>query len=507
MKYRVSNKIKKYIIMSLCLLSVLPLTAQNRGNALGFQGLDRFDLPSARLSALGGSFTAVRGDVQSLYINPAGLTGMDQMQISVTANGSNDSWWENQIYRPNRRLVTLAFYLEGLYVPDPKNNGLWDHDVFYDGLLDTSYVVSLPDTGLGAYSKEAADWMHNQDHFGFSDISFAIPLTLMDKNLSVAVGIRPQMAIRDYDRNTTYLDPHIAYTEYGIVPQVDGTDTVRMNWFDYERSRTGSAMSVNAAMGMEILPWLSAGFGMEFMSGNSNDVQMKKKIGYFDLYDENMFMFSYDTLNTRYEGVSHFSSFKTQLGFQVINDHVSIGANLNMPYMINRSFSYLKTVTDTAGSVNSDISGTESVKVPLGYNLGLAFKPLEGLLVTLDIAETPFQNSSWTFSPDLEEFQREWVKQTIMAFGIEFKPFEALTLRAGYRDVTQVFVPDGAAVISKGPQQISWSMGLGYRFGQFGQLDVAYVTSDLKYYDQYFSNVNYVRQKTGRWIVGYSIKL
>ncbi len=510
MKYRISNKINTKIIgISLALAMLLPVLslAQNRGNALGFQGLDQLNLPSARIASLGGSYTAVSGDVNSLYMNPAGLAGLDKMQLSFTANSSKRTWRENQIYRPNRRFVTMAFYLEGLYVPDPANNGMWDHEVFYEGLLDTLYQVSLPDTGLMAYSKEAADWEYSKGNIGFSDISFALPLTVFNRNLTLAVGVRPQMPILDYDRNTTYLDPHIAYIEYGILPTADGTDTIRMNWYDFERSRNGSMFSVNAGAAMEVLPWLSAGFNMEYSSGWSDDVQQKTKVGYFDLYDDNQFMFSYDTLNTRYEGSSRFSSLKTNVGLLLSHERVSVGFNLNLPYTINRSFSYMKTVTDTLGFVNSDVSGTESLKAPLGFSLGLAFNPLENFMLSIEIAQTPFNNSVFTFSPDLEEFQRTWANQHTLAFGAEYKPLDYLAIRAGFRSVSQVFVPDGAAIITKGPEQISWSFGLGYTVGKLGTLDISYVMTDLKYYDQYFSNVNYVSETTGRWMLGYTISL
>jgi hypothetical protein len=504
MKYRVS---KKFISIVLVIILLLPgaIMAQNRGNTLGFQGLDELVLPSTRVASLGGAFTAMSGDINSLYLNSAGLSGLQKMSISFTTNATSRTWMENQIYRPNRRFVTLPFYLEGLYVPDPANNGLWDQAVFYDGLGDTAYVVSLPDTGLMAYSKEAADWEYKQAKFAVSDISFALPMTVLDRTLTLALGIRPQTPIQDYDRNETYLAPHMAYTEYDMIPQLDGTDTVRMNWYDFERSREGSVFSINMGVGMEILSWLSAGFNLEYMSGSTNDRQVKTKIGYFDLFDDNEFMFSYDTLTTLYVGTSQFSSFKSAVGLLLNNEHVSVGLNLNMPYQIKRTYSYLKTVTDTLGFTNSEVSGSETLKVPLGYSLGFVFKPVENFLVSVDVATTPYSNAVWTLGDDLGELQRSWVNQKTLAFGAELKPLPYLALRAGYRNVRQVFVPDGAAIRTEGPEKISWSFGLGYQVGKLGCIDIAYVMSDLKYYDQYFSNINYVSDKADRWMVGYSL--
>lgn len=508
MKYRITVN-KKIIPAAILSFLLLPFTvnAQNRGNALGFQGLVDYQRASVRATAMGSAFNAISSDLNSLYYNPAGLSGLEKITVSVSGNTITRTWTENQEYRPNRRLVTLPFYLEGLYIPDPVNNGMWDHEVFAEALLDTSYLVALPDTGLTAYSKEAADWEAAMHKTGISELTIAYPFTLFNRNISVALGVQPQIAIHDYDRNKTYLDPHIAYSEYNIIPQANGTDTVRMNWYDYIRERKGSALAVDFGFGMEILPWLSWGFSLEFLSGKSSDSQSKEKTGYFDIYDENMFMFSYDTLHTLYQGTSRFSALKSGIALLIEREFISVGLNINLPYSIKRTFSYVKTVTDTAAAVSIDVIGEESVKIPAGFDLGFAMRPIDKFTVTIDISQTAYHNAAWSFDSALEEAQREWVKQEVLAFGAEINPIAGLFLRAGYRSATQVFVPDGAAIRTKGPQKTTWSLGGGYNLGKYGEIDIAYLIGNLKYYDQYFSNINYVNDKSGRLIIGYSIGL
>lgn len=507
MKYCNISRLKmgflKGCLIVACLIPSM-MTAQNRGNAPGFQGMDDVSIPSARVSAIGGAFTAMNGDVNALYFNPAGLSGISGLQVALNMHSQNRSWRENQEYRPNRRFVTLPFYLEKLYIPDPANNGRWDHEVFFEGLLDTAYIVSLPDTGQEPYSTEAADWKHDVSKSGISDITFAVPLTLGNTNLTFAAGIKPSTPIQDYDRNETWLDPHIAYIEYDMIPQLDGSDTVRMHWYDFERSRTGTAMNIFAAMSADILPWLSAGAGFEYYSSETEDRLSKHKIGYFDLFYENQFMYSYDTLDIQYDGTSTFSFLKTNVGLLIKRDHLSVGLNVSLPYSINRDFSYEKSVTDTLGTTTRSLSGTESVEIPAGFALGVVLKPAEKFLMTLDWTLTPYSNAEWSWDETLEGEQREWANQKSLRFGMEFTPLTYLTFRGGYRADSQVFIPDGAARIDWGPDRITWSLGAGLNAGRFGTLNASVLFSTLKYYDQYFSNINYVTDESTRWVIGYA---
>jgi hypothetical protein len=481
--------------------------AQNRGNALAFQGLDSKPSMSVRSAGMGNAFTAIGGDVNALYSNPAGLASMNRIQIQISAGNQSRSWWENQIYRPNRLFFTLPFYLERLYIPDPANNGRWDHEVFFEGLLDTSYVVSLPDTGLENYSKDAADWIEEKKASGLNTISVAVPFQLFGKKMTIAGSVNPSVFVFDYDRNTTWLDPHISYIEYNMPDKVSGTDTLRMDWYDFERVREGSFLSVATGLGVELFPWLSLGLGMEFSSGESDDYQVMDKVGYFDLYNENQFMYSYDTMKTEYTGVSEFSSLKSSVGFLLNLERLSFGMNVRMPYTLNRNFNYDIFVTDNLSTQQSAINGTDEVKIPGGFDIGFSLKPAEKILISLDYSQTPYQNADWDYDPAMNPNPRKWVQQSSIRFGTEVNVLPFMTLRGGYNVTSQVFVPDGAALVTKGPDRIIWSFGSTLSTGKWGSVDIACELNTLKYYDQYFSNTNYVTDTSTRLMIGYRIQL
>ncbi len=109
----------------------------------------------------------------------------------------------------------------------------------------------------------------------------------------------------DYDRNQTYLDPHIGFSGYGeLIPRVTAAeDSVRVNWYDYIRSREGSIEQINIALASDVTEFLKIGLGVNISSGETDDYNSLDKIGYFDLIGgANRFKFSYDSVSNIIQG-------------------------------------------------------------------------------------------------------------------------------------------------------------------------------------------------------------
>ena len=299
--------LKRFLIFSFVLTS--GILAQHRGDNLSFQGIADFNDVSVKAAAMGGAFTAYSGDVDALFHNPAGLSGIKSLQISVAANSASTKWFENQNYRPDRYFLTLPFYLERLYIPDPANNWELDHLRLWtdDQLLDSSYVVNAPKLGLDPFSEEAADWKTSANVSGLSHIAVAYPFSISDFNFVAAASYSIKNNVQDYDRNQTYLDPHIGYFGYGNIDRVNGNDTIVMGWYDYVRSRKGDLNEIDAALSFEYSEELKFGFGVKLLSGSTDDLHTMNKIGHFNLIQSNTFRCSYDTLYQKTSGTSDFA--------------------------------------------------------------------------------------------------------------------------------------------------------------------------------------------------------
>jgi len=141
------------------------------------------------------------------------------------------------------------------------------------------------------------------------------------------------------------------------------------------------------------------------------------------------------------------------------------------------------------------------MNVALGYALGVSIQPTNFFRIAGDISKTNHSSNEFTFASQ-DSTHRGWADQFIVSLGIEFKPLPWLSLLGGYRSMPETFIPDGAAITERGPAENSFSAGASIKILE-GYLDVAYENRSLKYYDQYFSNTNYVLNSIENISVGY----
>ena len=499
-----SKNLKNFIMLIVLYQLILTsyASAQHRGDVLSFQGILGEQENGVKAQAMGGAYTSVSGQLESIFWNPAGLSGVDDWQISISGNTYNKLWRENQVYRPNRQFVTLSFYLDGLYTPDPANNGKLDYEIFKD---DSTYFVAEPNLGQDVYGEETADWQVEKNSFSFNNISAAYPFNISDQQFTIGAAYGYRYHLLDYDRNQTYLDPHPGTDEYGghIDRITSPGDSVRIYWSDFERVRDGKVQSIDFALSYQLNPNIMFGLGINVLNSETDDSQRLARIGYFDLIDgPNSFRFSYDTLIVSTSGVSEFSGTSFNLGAILEFEHISFGVNVTSPYTITRKWNYQTTTRNATSAETESISGEDKMEIPLSFALGLSIMPVNSFRFAVDVKQKNYGDAEFVYAqPDSS--LRTFVDQTIMSFGFEYSPFDFLAILGGYRHQTEVFVPDGAATKDEGPDINAWSLGLSLRT-RFGIFDLAYVTTSMKYYDSYFSNTNYVSESLDRMLVGYT---
>lgn len=498
----VKNKlqpIKMCLMPVILLMLAASLNAQHRGDNLSFQGLTFESQSGVKALAMGTAYTAVTGDLGNLFWNPAGLSDIKKLQVSVSANSYTREWWENQYYRPNRLFVTLPFYLDGLYIPRPQDNGMWDHL----RAQDSTYTVSDPKLGLDDYSKEAADWVETKSKTVLNNIAAALPFNLAGERFVVSASFG-QKPVADFDRNDTYLDPHPGYDAYGLFPKAVGTDTIDMHWYRFLRQRNGVLSNINAALAWDLSENIKVGAGSSYLFGTTEDDMSLTGHGLFQLLKENRFMFWYENSLQSLKGESKFSGMNMNLSAIVKTEHFNIGAKIDLPYTLKREWSYTESKTDTAGlSSARNIAGTDEVKMPLILSVGIAFRPVKNFMVTFDYRNAALSKAEFSLA-SADTMFRKWTDVGSICFGAEFRAASYLTLLAGYRSMPQSFVPDGAAVKDEGPEAQSFSAGVSLNFS-FGRFDAAYELRRLKYYDSYYSNTNYAVETYNNLTVGYTI--
>lgn len=497
------KKIFQLMFLTFLLLSSFDLDAQHRGDNLSFQGLMESKNFSVRSTAMGGAFTTMSGDLSSLFTNPAGLSKIKQLQVSIAANNYAKQWGENQDYRPDRYFVTLPFYLEGLYIPDPANNGKWDYQLAQD--TNYNYLVKEPKLGLDAYSEEAADWIERKNKFGLTSLAAAFPFSMAEKNFVAAVAFNIDNNFYDFDRNDTYLDPHIGYFYYGgDISRVDGIKTMNMKWSRFLRERIGTLNNITGGLSVEMTEDLYLGVGFNFMWGESDDRLSISRVGDFLLSNQQRFMFSYVNAIYKESGTSKYSSANINLGLIYEFNRFKVGIRTILPYTITREWNYVRYTQESTTETKS-INGKDKFKVPAIFSFGFGFNPIEKFIIAFDYEYAPFSKAKYEFQQEDPTF-RKWADRNIIKFGFEYQAFNFLSFLGGYQSIPQVFIPDGSAYNNKGPEASSYNFGISLNLF-LGRIDIAYELRLLKYYDSYFSNTNYAFEKSNNLMIGYTFFL
>ena len=96
-------------------LAFLPVAgiAQDNGQDFRFQGISEVPDFMVKASALGNAYTAVTGDLPSLYINPAGLADLKKIQISISGSWYKKEMWENHFWWGGGNDVILVRLWDG----------------------------------------------------------------------------------------------------------------------------------------------------------------------------------------------------------------------------------------------------------------------------------------------------------------------------------------------------------------------------------------------------------
>ncbi len=499
------QKLKKIFAIQIILICCFYIlgNAQHRGDNLAFQGLAVPDGNGVKALAMGGAYTAIPGGVQSIFWNPAGLAETKQLEIYFQANWYKKMWRENQVYRPSRQFVVLSFILDGLYVPDPAYNGIYDYEVFKN---NPNYTVKEPLLGVDYFSKKAADWQKEKQKFLLDNFALAIPFKLKGKHFVASAAYYRKNQVLDYDRNHTHLVPHLGYSLYeGLIPRIEEpADSTRVYWSDYERKRLGAIWNTSLAIAIQLNKHINLGIGFTKISGKTNDFQALRRIGFFDLVSANVFSFTYDTLNTQKTGPSEFKGISYNVGILFNFKHINVGFKLISPYTLKRKWKYENTRIYSKNSETNNAYGEDKMTVPLpSYAIGICFKPTNKFHIAVDMQNTNYSRSEFSFAIN-DTTHRKWVDQNLIGVGIEYKPWKWLSVLGGYRILPEVFVPDGAAIKDRGPYSEGITLGLSIK-AFLGWFEIACEIRRLKYYDSYYSNTNYVMETLDRLIMGYKL--
>ncbi len=490
-------------ILIILLFAAQNMQAQHRGDQFSFQGIDMVGDFGVRSSGMGGAFTAMSGDISSLYFNAAGLADISKNQFSVGGSLYSQLWRECQQYRPTKYFSSISLYLEELYIPPHQSDTAYYIDG--DAVKDVStnpYNIKDPKLGTDPYTKAGENWHRYRSDYSLNNVALAVPLDFAVKGLVAAVSFNTNK-LYDYDRNDTYLDPHPGSTFYDVLSTANQYNQQHIYWYRYKRLREGTMSYLHFALAYQVMDNLQVGARAKAVWGKTNDNLGLSKHGSFWLYDQNIFGFRYeDGLDTTY-GQSKYNSLNFSLGVLYSFSKFKIGGQITLPYTMTRKWDYTDSSKSWYAVSKSMSSGEDKLKMPIGYSFGISYTPKDRITISFDYEKIPFGEAEKEIVRN-DEYYQDLLNQYILRFGLEYRPYKFLSLSAGYKNTSQIFSPDGAADRSKGPVMTGYSCGAAY-ISPYGRLDVTYTYSTLRYYDSYYTNTNYAAEFSGNIIVGYTV--
>ncbi len=502
-----------WIILLVCLMPY-SLQAQGNGDDLLFQGIFENQDLGVKALGMGGAYTAMTGDLNSLFHNPAGLADLTKLSFSISGKSSNKFWMESQKWWGGNQWPFAVAYFSGMLTPDPADDGLDSREIDVD--LENLH----PDDRMGfdPWDPKFKDWSHSNWLNSFNYLAAALPIELNeDQQLVVSGSFSTPLVFNDMDWNATALSPHPGwYNEWAL------EDGYMVEWDRYMRERRGTIYSIDGAAAYRYKN-LKLGAKVTLANGEAEELITRSRVGQVDMAAENIF-FYHDTLDFALDGTSDFSYQYVTLGGVYSFEKVNFGFSVRPSYEILRSWNHDVTTVAVENGVeeinNFTRGNVDTLRLPASFNAGVSVSPVQSLTLSLDVGYNPNKQAElhqgfgadttkdwFNLAPEDTLAFEGWANQINLKTGISWNIFEPFTLRGGYRSLGSAFLPIGNPFQyeHKGQEAESYTLGFSWRIFT-GVLDAAYEYRQIRYRDQYIANVNFAREDLHRFLLAYTLE-
>ncbi len=464
-------KFKKIILAVIIVIVAQSTYAQYLGDALRFSQLQSSN--TARFEALGGSKTAIGGDLSSLYGNPAGIGMFTKSEFSFTPTLRLRN---NEISLSNTSATSSNLDLNNVGVVF--NTKTYKSKDLDKGLISLSFGIGYQKKGS---FRNDFNYGLTTNQNGLGDL-FAETATSEKKsqaNLSSKVNgaAYDSFLINDRGTNSTIYDPITSKTS-------DQLQVV---------NRTGGSSSVDFSLGANISNQFFLGGSIGLSSFRYSSIEKTNEIGiYRQPGTTNNFDYNVDyTRNFDTNG----SGINLKLGAIVRpSKEFRLGVAIESPTWYSVTDNYSETLYNNL----DPIDGTDSypfeynLRTPLKINGGLAYFFGSKGFISADIGYEDFSTINFNSSDSQtdistkKDIKSQYKNVINYNVGTEFKLTDKFLIRAGFQSVGNPY-----KTLNNSDYTInSYSGGFGYRFGTY-YLDMAYVnSSDFSTYSNYVLTSN-----------------
>lgn len=456
-------------------------TAQGVSDPLGIYGLDNFSAAGARSRAMGWTATAIGSDATSLFGNPARLARLEQYEVRIGGLAQRTKYSQRQEWYPDKVYATLSLMFE---------NRL-------RGIIDTGQVKLQR-----GFDTIGPNWESEKTSTRPSLVAGAFPVEIAGMKMTLALGYSEIVNLNHYYQNNNALEPYVGSFNPEPYPRPSLGDTIRVRWYQYVRERTGEIYGVTPAVGVTLNENFDVGIAATILTGVTDDRERRQDRGLIRLTTSSTGNFNVHFVDSvHYEqsmtGTSTFSGVLTTIGLSYRSRDYSFGVTIRPGTTITQKVGGTVRIDTTGSSVVQTKSQTDKLELPLTYALGGSFGISERLRIAIDYVINKYGAATYVEGNGITS--HPWLDGTMFRIGVEFQALDALVLRGGFREDTQVYAGEGAPIVSDPFRGYGLTAGFGLSVGLFS-FDAAYEYSALKYEDRWLSNVNY-NQRTGNSFV------
>jgi hypothetical protein len=463
-------KIKKMIIAAIIVIAAQSSYAQYLTDVLRFSRFE--NSATARFDAIGGSKSAIGGDLSSLYGNPAGLGMFSKSEFNLTPSlslRSNDITANNTNFNSSNNNLNLDNIGIIIHAKAYKNKDLTKGLISYSFGIgyqtrnsfqnNFNYDLTTASNGLGDYFAETATTERSVPQNFVSNLNF---------------GAYNSFLINQKTGSSIIYDPI--------------TSTTALQ--NQSVNRSGNSSSINLAGGLNIGNKVFLGANIGLSSFRYTSTEDTQETGLFkDPSSGNNFNYDVNYLrNFSTEG----SGINLKIGAIVKpTNELRIGLSLETPTWFNVTDNYSEQLVNDLDNINETDNYPFDYKLntPLRVQGGFAYFFGSNGFISADIGYVDYSTIKFNSgNSNLDavtnrDSQRTFTNAIVFSLGGEVKLNENYMARLGYNSQGDPYLNGNNQAIN------TYSGGLGYRVGVY-YLDLGYAlrTQSLSYSSYQLNN-------------------
>ncbi len=495
------------LIMLLCVCG--PWTqeafAQGYGDPLRFQGITHTSSPSVASRGAGGTAFGRKNDVSLMFLNPASLSSLGGIQVSLGGLQQSSYWKQEQHYGGLQDYAAFSPLVEGT------TNQLSDP---YGGQYPDT-LKTQADSVQRAFDTIGPNWNNSKSKSLPVQFHVAMPFTLGATRVVGGVGVVQYANLNWYYQNNNCFSPSVLSFLNGTTSEANlNSNPYAVQWYQYYQQREGSIYGYGAALSAAVSQQLSVGISAMILKGSTDDMEVRVGRGRMLFFASSLRLDRPGTTSYQKTGTSDYSGAEFSLGAEYTSRYFNVGFSVKPPTTITRSFTTAFTQDSVALSkrflskvdsvtVHSSVSysGEDKIELPWRGSFGFGLNIREDLSFNISYEIRSYASAQYT-APD-GNASNPWLSCSILHIGAELQASEWLTIRGGLTNYQEVYQPVTEGIRGEAVNYPLYALGCGIKVGN-SVLNIAYEYSDMRYVDTWANAVSINRQFTSSIVASFS---